>query len=182
MLYVANFSYSVFDEEFENACLMPAVVDAPDFETAVERFKAMLQKYHEESPLLDGAELIYLDSIVELTEAPTEPLVIQWQKVVASDEGLYSDVVALPGREEIARICGQDDDGEDDEGELISLVDDDDADEDAEGLTDGGDEMTLENLADAISEALDLLMGNDLDYLGDEDLTASEEPFLVFED
>ena len=187
MLYVANFSYSNYDDEFENACLMPAVVDAPDYDTATERFRALLEKLHDESPLLEGAESIYLDSIVELSEAPTEPVLIQWQKLVASDEGLYADTVPLPGGDEIARVCNLpedevDDEGdEDDEGERVSLVDEDyeDEDEDAEGF-DGDEELEPEDLADAITQALDFLFGDDLVDVAGDALDADEEPFITF--
>lgn len=179
MLYVANFSYSNYDDEFENACLMPAVVDAPDYDTAAARFRAMLQKLHSESPLLDGAESIYLDSIVELSQAPTEPVLIQWQKLVASDDGLYSDVVPLPGDDEIARVCNMAA-AEDTEGERVALVDDDE-DAPAEGTADADEELGPDDLADAITEALDLLFGGDFDYL-DDDASANEEPFITFED
>lgn len=191
MLYVANFSYSNYDDEFENACLMPAVVDAPDYDTATERFRALLEKLHDESPLLEGAESIYLDSIVELSEAPTEPVLIQWQKLVASDEGLYADTVPLPGGDEIARVCNlpEDDvDDEGDEGERVSLVDEDyedededyeDEDEDAEGF-DGDEELEPEDLADAITQALDFLFGDDLVDVAGDALDADEEPFITF--
>ena len=187
MLYVANFSYSNYDDEFENACLMPAVVDAPDYDTATERFAALLQKLHDESPLLEGAESIYLDSIVELSEAPTEPVLIQWQKLVASDEGLYADTVPLPGGDEIARVCNLpedevDDEGDEDaEGERVPLVDEDyeDEDEDAEGF-DGDEELEPEDLADAITQALDFLFGDDLVDVAGDALDADEEPFITF--
>ena len=187
MLYVANFSYSNYDDEFENACLMPAVVDAPDYDTATERFRALLEKLHDESPLLEGAESIYLDSIVELSEAPTVPVLIQWQKLVASDEGLYADTVPLPGSDEIARVCNLpedevDDEGDEDaEGERVSLVDEDyeDEDEDAEGF-DGDEELEPEDLADAITQALDFLFGDDLVDVAGDALDADEEPFITF--
>ena len=191
MLFVANFSYSNYDEEFENACLMPAVVDAPDYETAIERFQALLRRFHDESPLLDGAESIYLDSLVALSEPPTEPVMIQWQKLVASAERLYADTVPLPGGDEIAQaynLSGAEEDDED-EGERVALVDEDDADEaealedDAsEGeLADGDEELSPEDLADAISQALDYLFSGELVDTGD-DLDANEEPFITFED
>ena len=179
MLYVANFSYSNYDDEFENACLMPAVVDAPDYDTAAARFRAMLQKLHSESPLLDGAESIYLDSIVELSQAPTEPVLIQWQKLVASDDGLYSDVAPLPGVSEIARVCNMAAAGDTDGGRVALGVEDEDA--PAEGAADANDELGPDDLADAITEALDLLFGGDFDYL-DDDASANEEPFITFED
>lgn len=168
MLYVANFSYSNYDDEFENACLMPAVVDAPDYDTATERFRALLEKLHDESPLLEGAESIYLDSIVELSEAPTEPVLIQWQKLVASDEGLYADTVPLPGGDEIARVCNLPENDVDDEG-----------DEDDEGF-DGDEELEPEDLADAITQALDFLFGDDLVDVAGDALDADEEPFITF--
>lgn len=180
MLYVASFSYSNYDDEFENACLMPAVVDAQDYDAAAARFRAMLQKLHSESPLLDGAESIYLDSIVELSETPTEPVLIQWQKLVASDDGLYSDVVPLPGDDENARVCNMAAADDDAEGERVALVDDE-GDEPAEGAADADDELGPDDLADAITEALDLLFGGDFDYL-DDDASANEEPFITFED
>ena len=180
MLYVANFSYSNYDDQFENACLMPAVVDAPDYDTAAALFRALLQKLHEESPLLDGAESIYLDSIVELSQAPTEPVLIQWQKLVASDDGLYSDVVPLPGDDEIARVCDITAADDDAEGERVALVDDDE-DAPVEGTADADEELGPDDLADAITEALDLLFGGDFDYL-DDDASANEEPFITFED
>ena len=200
MLYVANFSYSNYDDEFENACLMPAVVDAPDYDTATERFRALLEKLHDESPLLEGAESIYLDSIVELSEAPTEPVLIQWQKLVASDEGLYADTVLiqwqklvasdeglyadtvpLPGSDEIARVCNLPEDEVDDEGDEDDEDDEDyeDEDEDAEDFEDD-EELEPEDLADAITQALDFLFGDDLVDVAGDALDADEEPFITF--
>ena len=102
MLYIGNFSFSDAREEFDNICLMPAIVEAPDADTALERFAAMLKDMHRNSPLMEGAKDIYLDSLVQVEELPEEPMVVQWQKLTASDDGLYSVLSALPGEDEIA--------------------------------------------------------------------------------
>ncbi len=176
MLYIGNFSYSDTNEENDNYCLMPAVVEAANTDEALERFSALLRRLHEESPLLDGAKDIYLDSLVELDKAPEEAVLTQWQKIVAGDEGLFSVVSALPGDEEDAAAFTWDDEDQIEEDE-VTLIDDDLDDEDFDEQ-----EIDVEDLAEAITEALDLLLGEDLDFLEDEDLTAPEEAFLSFED
>lgn len=104
MLYIGNFSYTDMDDGSDNYCLMPAVVEAPDAETALERFSDMLVKLHDSSALLMGAQDIYLDSLVELGDAPEEAFVIQWQKILLGDEGMYSELTALPGDVPVADV------------------------------------------------------------------------------
>lgn len=104
MLYIGNFSYTDMDDGSDNYCLMPAVVEAPDAETALERFSDMLVKLHNSSALLMGAQDIYLDSLVELGDAPEEAFVIQWQKILMGNDGMYSELTALPGDAPVADV------------------------------------------------------------------------------
>lgn len=52
MLYLGNFSYTDINDEDDNYCLMPAVVDAPDTDTALARFEELLRRLHDTSELL----------------------------------------------------------------------------------------------------------------------------------
>ena len=158
MLYVGNFSYSDVNEQFDNICLMPAIVEAPDSDAALELFKGMLRELHDGSSLVHGAQDIYLDSLIELDESPTEPLVVQWQKITSSDDGLYSTLSALPRNEEIAEAYAWSADDE-----LVELEPDD-------------DEMDFDvgDLADAITDAFSALTAED------DALAQDEEAFLTF--
>ena len=164
MLYVGSFSYSDANEQFDNICLMPAIVEAPDSATALARFKEMLRDIHDSSDLVDGAHDMYLDSLVELDEAPTTPLVVQWQKITAADDGLYSSLSTLPRNERVAHAYAW---GGGDE--LVELATEDDI----EGVLDD-----VEGLADAIAEAFEALTSDNADDLDDTD----EEAFVSFDD
>lgn len=96
MLYIANFSYNDESDERDNYCLMPCVVEAADADAALEKLADHLRRAHEETDLLDGATEVYLDSLAELTGAPDEPVICQWQKIVPAEEGLCSITSALP--------------------------------------------------------------------------------------
>jgi hypothetical protein len=118
MLYLGNFSYNDDQDDAENYCLMPAVVEAPSPEDAMEAFARMMRRLRADSDLLDGAGEVYLDSLVELEAAPTEGLLVQWQKIVPSKDGLCSILSALPtapGRDvaEAFGVYGDDEDSED---------------------------------------------------------------------
>ena len=81
---------------------------------------------HSHSDLLEGAGQIYLDTLVELEEVPTEPIITQWQKIVPAADGLCSITGALPAVEKdfedgVAYAWGDDED--DDELELEELAD-----------------------------------------------------------
>lgn len=177
MLYVGNFSYTDASDELDNYCIMPAVVDAPDAEAALERFSELLRNLHDNSQLLAGADHIYLDSLVELAEIPTEAMLIQWQKVMDSDDGLYSVVSALPGNEDFAEAYSWDDEGDEDED-----LDDEDG-EDLDDELNDEDEISPDELADAITAALDMLAAGDLSILeamDDSELDSDEEAFISF--
>lgn len=164
MLYLGNFSYSDANEQFDNICLMPAIVEAPDSDTALERFASMLRDLHDTSDLVDGAHDIYLDSLVELSESPTKPLLVQWQKVTASDDGLYSTLSTLPYGDGAAEAYAWEDGG------LTEMVGEDEV----EDLLDD-----VEGLADAIAEAFEALTSETYD---EDALDQDEEAFLSFED
>ena len=96
MLYIGNFSYTDTHDDEDNYVLLPCVVQADDADEACEQFTRLLERTRRQGDLLDGARTIYLDSLVELSEAPSEPVLVQWQKVVPSDEGLCTVCAALP--------------------------------------------------------------------------------------
>lgn len=96
MLYIGNFSYNDQTNEADNYVIMPCVVEAANAEEALEKFRAHLTQAHEQVELMAGAEEIYLDSLVELAAAPSEPVVCQWQKIMPDGEGLVSIAGALP--------------------------------------------------------------------------------------
>ncbi|MCH3968112.1 MAG: hypothetical protein PHR15_06735 [Atopobiaceae bacterium] len=119
MLYLGNFSYNDDKDDAENYCLMPAVVEAPSPEDAMDAFARMMRELRANSDLLDGAGEVYLDSLVELEAAPTKALLVQWQKIVPSEDGLCSILSALPtapGRDvaEAFGVYGDDDDDSED--------------------------------------------------------------------
>lgn len=185
MLYLGNFSYTDVNDEDDNYCLMPAVVDAPDTDTALARFEELLRRLHDTSELLRGAEHIYLDSLVELSEMPQEAMLVQWQKIVGSEDGLYSVLNALPGDEAIAEAYAW---GEEDDFGPGEKDDEDDPDEDEgetlefEGERDPNEEVSPEDLATVLTEALDLLTQGDLAAIEDDGLDANEEAFISFVD
>ena len=96
MLYVGNFSYNDELDEAHNYCLMPCIVKADSADEALEKFADHFEDIRQNSDLLEGAKEIYIDSLVELSEEPEEPLVTQWQKIVPTREGLCSLVSATP--------------------------------------------------------------------------------------
>lgn len=96
MLYLGNFNYNDKNDDAENYCLMPAVVEAADADEALDRFQAMFERIHAGSDLLDGAKKIYLDSLVELDHLPESAVLVQWQKIVPAGDGLCSITAALP--------------------------------------------------------------------------------------
>lgn len=96
MLYLGNFNYNDDNDDAQNYCLMPAVVEAADADEALDKFQAMFERIHTGSDLLDGAKKIYLDSLVELDHAPETAVLVQWQKIVPVDDGLCSITSALP--------------------------------------------------------------------------------------
>lgn len=177
MLYVANFSYTDINEEDDNYCLMPAIVEATDADAALELFSGMLRRMHDEGNLLAGAKDIYLDSLVELTEAPQDAVMLQWQKVISGDDGLYSVLSVLPEEESLPGVYSwsEVDQWGDSQAELVGTQID---------LTDGDgeEEISPEELADAITEALDLLIAGEASAMDDEDFTDAEEAFLSFGD
>lgn len=75
---------------------MPCLVEAQSTEEALELFSEHLFEVSKVSDLLDGAQEIYLDSIVELPEIPSNPLIMQWQKIMPAGDGLCSITSALP--------------------------------------------------------------------------------------
>ncbi|MBQ9007352.1 MAG: hypothetical protein IJ092_13440 [Atopobiaceae bacterium] len=177
MLYVANFSYTDANEEDDNYCLMPAIVEATDADTALELFSDMLRRMHDESNLLVGAKDIYLDSLVELNRTPQDAIMLQWQKVITGDDGLYSVLSVLPEEESLPGVYSWSE--TDQWGAAPTEPDDLQID-----LTDGeGDEeISAEELADAITEALDLLIAGEASAMDDEDFADTEEAFLSFGD
>ena len=96
MIYVGNFSYNDTNDDKDNYCLMPCLVEAQSTEEALELFSEHLFEVSKVSDLLDGAQEIYLDSIVELPEIPSNPLIMQWQKIMPAGDGLCSITSALP--------------------------------------------------------------------------------------
>lgn len=96
MLYIGNFNYDDANDSAENYCLMPVVVEAQDPEEALSKIAELFQRLHETSDLLDGACEIYLDSLIELEQNPTEPILTQWTKIVPSVDGLSLINSVLP--------------------------------------------------------------------------------------
>lgn len=171
MLFIGNFSFTDMNDENDNYCLMPVVVDAPDTDTALDRFSTLMNNLHESSLLLAGAKDIYLDSLIQLDESPEEALVVQWQKIIAGDDGMYSVLSALPGEEDYAEAYNW---GSDDTLEQIELVATDLIDEETI------DEMTPQELAEALTDALSSLADEDAERDEEEDLEATEEAFISF--
>ena len=96
MIYLGNFSYNDKLDSTDNYCLMPCIVEADSTGHALELFSEHLIEVTKTSDLLDGAKEIFLDSIVELGEVPTTPLIAQWQKIMPAGVGLCSITSALP--------------------------------------------------------------------------------------
>ena len=96
MIYLGNFSYNDELDSTDNYCLMPCIVEADSTDHALELFSEHLIEVAKTSDLLDGAKEIFLDSIVELGEVPTTPLIAQWQKIMPAGVGLCSITSALP--------------------------------------------------------------------------------------
>lgn len=172
MLYIGNFSFSDVHEQYDNICLMPVIVDAPDADAALRRFTRMLKRLHSDTSLLTGATDVFLDSLVEVETVPERPMVVQWQKITAGDDGLYSALSALPQDVDEAEAYAW---GPEDElvdlGAMRSEVE--------EQLAEAGmEEPTAEELADALAEAfVSLSTGEGADL----DDAADEEPFISFE-
>ena len=135
MLYIGNFNYNDDNAEHDNYCLMPAIVEATDADEALDKFQAMFERIHAGSDLIDGAHKVYLDSLIELDQAPEQAVLLQWQKIVPVDDGLCSITAALPELEgEGAAYSwsdGSDDDADD--GDDADLEDLDWTDEDLDG-------------------------------------------------
>ncbi len=100
MLYIGNFSYNDDTDSKDNFCLMPCVVEAEDADEALAKFADMFEQIRTEGDLLDGAGKIYLDSLAEFEGTPTEPVLVQWQKIVPAVDGLCSITAALPESDE----------------------------------------------------------------------------------
>ncbi|WP_028264010.1 hypothetical protein [Atopobium fossor] len=105
MIYVGNFSYNDNTEDDENYCLIPCMVVANDVDEALDKFAAQLVTLHEENDILSGADYIYLDSLVELADECNKPVMLNWQKITITDEGLSSISSALPGADEAAGVA-----------------------------------------------------------------------------
>ena len=97
MLFIASFSYSDDYEAEENYVLMPCVVSADDPQQALDRLSELLQHAHDEADgLFSGTGEVYLESLVGMDDVPEDGLIVQWQKVVPSDDGLVRLSSALP--------------------------------------------------------------------------------------
>ena len=194
MLYIGNFSYTDTEDEHENNCLMPCLVEAPNPDAALVKFTDLLYGLHDSVGVLAGAKRVYLDSLVELSEIPNRAMVIQWQKVVSADDGMYSVVNPLPMKEDFAESfvwghdSGVDNDADDDfDDEPEDYEDDefeddefegDDVDEDGE--LDGDDVISADELAEALTAALEMLTSDDLAAVEDEGLDDEEDAFVIF--
>ena len=133
MLYIGNFSYNDDSDSKDNYCLMPCIVEADSADDAMEKFASHFHEVRKSSDLLDGAHEIFLDSLTELEEVPSDPVICQWQKIVPAMDGLCSITSALPVVDEssdlaVAYAWGEDD--EEEEGEHTHYDDLDDVDED----------------------------------------------------
>ena len=177
MLYVANFSYTDANEEDDNYCLMPAIVEATDADAALEHFSEMLRRMHEESDLLTGAKDIYLDSLIELNDTPHDAVMLQWQKIISGEDGLYSVLSALPEEDSLPGVYSWSEVDQWDDPYEVPFHSQDDEDE-----GDAAEEISAEELADVITEALDLLIAGEADVMDDEDFADSEEAFISFTD
>lgn len=96
MFYIGNFNYDDANDSAENYCLMPVIVQADDPEDALSKMAEMFEDVRSKSDLLDGAGEIYLDSLIELEQIPTEPLLTQWTKIVPAVDGLSMVSAVLP--------------------------------------------------------------------------------------
>ena len=96
MFYIGNFNYDDANDSAENYCLMPVIVQADDPEDALSKMAGMFEDVRSKSDLLDGAGEIYLDSLIELEQIPTEPLLTQWTKIVPAVDGLSMVSAVLP--------------------------------------------------------------------------------------
>ena len=126
MIYIGHFSYNDEMDDKDSFVLMPLIVSAENADEAMEKFADHLQTVRSRSDLLEGAGRIYLDTLVELEEVPSEPIITQWQKIVPAADGLCSITGALPAVEKdfedgVAYAWGDDED--DDELELEELAD-----------------------------------------------------------
>lgn len=102
MLYLGHFNYRDANDPEENFVLLPVVVRADDPEDALNKMAVHFEDVREGSDLLDGANQIFLDSLIELEEAPDDPVLVQWTKVVPTAKGLtlVNDVLPLSEGEE----------------------------------------------------------------------------------
>jgi hypothetical protein len=128
MLYIGNFSYSDDKDDKNNYCLLPSVVSAEDADDALRKFADMFEDIKERSDLLEGAHEIYLDSLVELDEAPEDAVLTQWQKIVPAAEGLCSITSSLPDLDDDSDLATsyvwESEDYADDDADLEELLDD----------------------------------------------------------
>ena len=70
MIYVGNFSYNDSADEADNYVLMPTIVKADSTDEALDKFAALFERLHNDTDLIAGAEEIYLDTLVEMDDAP----------------------------------------------------------------------------------------------------------------
>ena len=96
MLYVGNFSYNDENDSVDNYCLLSCLVTADNADEALDKFSDLHWHYHRDTSTLDGARDIYLDSLVELENVPSEAVCCQWQKIQPTPDGLFSITNALP--------------------------------------------------------------------------------------
>lgn len=132
MLYLGNFSYNDTTDEADNYCLMPSLVEAENAEEALTKFADLFERLKRSSDLLEGASEIFLDSLVELEQVPTEAVLGQWQKIVPAVDGLASVTAALPESDldgAAAYGWGFDDDDDEDDIDHDDEQEDDEQDE-----------------------------------------------------
>lgn len=135
MLYIGNFNYNDDQDDIDNYCLMPAVVEAEDADEALDKFQEMFERIHSSSDLLDGAHKIYLDSLVEFDQAPRDATLVQWQKIVPKVDGLCSITSTLPELEEsdLASAYGWNDEDEQTQDDEIGEEESEEDQEDQDG-------------------------------------------------
>ena len=100
MIYVGNFSYNDNTDETDNYCLIPCLVVADTVDEALDKFASQLISLHEEGTIVSDADYIYLDSLVELSAEESKPVMLSWQKIAVTENGLSSISSALPASDE----------------------------------------------------------------------------------
>ena len=120
MLYIGHFAFARDGNHHgygPSHGYFTTVIEAPDIETALDKFKTLLHKLREDEDLFDDVNAVFLDACIECHTIPPTGFLAHYRQWLGPDEGSISTSIRGATEDQAVAYESRIDDNDDDDTE-----------------------------------------------------------------